>query len=205
MNESAQTTTDDPEPHAVALFTEDGKAAGVYFCSKCRYVGPSHLVAQTCCAPKICEDCGAKYDRKLGHSNCPSCQAIRWENRLQAKWDAAPKVDGWSWTGPLVTDDQEGSDDGFWHDLDALQDWLEEEGKTLADVRCYATKRDSMRADAVRLIEWMAEDQYEGAYDGIPGEAHAELQAALDAWCDKYGTTSYVEDPSRALVFRERT
>jgi chaperonin GroES len=192
------------EPYAVEMFTSGGKQTGVFFCSKCGCVGPSQIVAQTCCAPKTCEDCGAKYDRKWIYTVCEDCYPARHVAKLQAAWDAAPKIDGWAWDGPIVTDDGEGSADGYWHGLDELRDWLEDEGLTLADVRCYATQKVPMPADAVRLIEWMAEDQHEDAYDEISSEACSELQALLDAWCEKHGTVSHVQDKNRALEFGPR-
>lgn len=186
---------------AVELFHADGTSAGVFYCSKCRYVGPSENVARTCCVPKVCEDCGEEYERPWAYVVCRKCHGVRSERQARERWEATPKVPGREWTGPLVTDGQEGYADGFWNSLDELESWLEDEGKTLQDVRCYATRPVRMHGDADQIVEWMCEEQHEGAYGSISGEAVAELQGMLDAWCEKHGTVTRFEDESTALSF----
>jgi len=195
--------TDSDQATAVPLFHRDGEPSGIFYCSACRYVGSSEHAAKTCCAPKTCKDCGESYERRWGYVVCPRCLAIRDEKRCQERWEQASKISGYTWKGPIVTDGQEGYADGYWHNLDELQDWLEEEGKTLDDVRCYATTEVRMHAEAEWLVEGMCEEQHDEAYGEISNEAIMELQKMLDAWCEKHGTTSWFEDFTRALVFHE--
>ncbi len=182
---------------AIELFKPCGTSAGVWYCAKCRIVSRRHEQAEKCCRPSIC-GCGEVCDPHW--TACAKCRAFNHEQRLVAAWMAAPKLDGWEWNGPVVTDDQEGHADGYWHDVDELLCWLEDEGKTIHDVRAYATKQVRMHAPADRVIEWMLQDQHEDAVDELASEAYAELQAALDAWCEKHGTVSYVQG-REALVF----
>jgi hypothetical protein len=126
------------------------------------------------------------------YSVCPACQAVRHVSRLQAAWDKAPKWEG-PWDGPVVTDDCEGSCDGFWQSIDELEDWLEDEGLPRDSVRVYITDKHYMSYDASDLIAHMCEDMHEDAYPDIPQKAHHELQATLNAWIDKWGTVTYVQ------------
>jgi len=192
-----------PKSSALELFLADGRSAGVFFCPQCFVVGRNREIVEECCAPKVCTRCGVEFPRNWLGNTCSRCQGVDFEERLQRAWDAAPKIDGDAWDGPIVTDHGEGSGDGYWSDLDSLRDWLEEEDLTLADVRCYATQPIKMRMDADAIVEWSLDDHYEGAYDDISDTAKAELQALLDAWCEKHGVTSHVEDNRRALEFSE--
>lgn len=200
------THDEDDRPRAVELYTDGGRPAGVYYCSGCRYVGPSELTAKTCCAPKTCEGCGGEYERRWSYSVCRACHAKREEKRRQERWDAAEKLSGWGWGDPVVTDGQEGSRDGYWASIDELRDWLDDEDLTFDDVRVYATKSREMKFCAADVIDRELErgDHYEDARDDLPDRALRELQEYLDEWCRMYGPTTYFEDCTRGLTFHDR-
>lgn len=186
--------------NAKELFHADGTSAGIWYCQECRRVAGEGPMAAQCCRPVICA-CGATCERPW--TACSSCRDKLAEERRQAAWDKAEKRNGWEWTGPVVTDDAEGYSDGFWRDLEELQEWLEDEEMTLADVRVYATRKVEPIWDAASMLEDLCSEMYEDAAQDVDDAAVAELQAYLDNWLAEHRPTSYEGDMKVALVFPE--
>ena len=66
----------------------------------------------------------------------------------------------------------------------------------------WATREERIALSAESIIEAACEDLHDEAADNIPTAAYQELQAHLDAWCEKYGehTTTYYPDYTRAIL-----
>ena len=64
----------------------------------------------------------------------------------------------------------------------------------------FATKPFPLRLDAEGIVEGALEEHHEGAE--VAPALIAELQAYLDAWCERADVTSYEVDYGRVVEFR---
>ena len=84
----------------VELFHEDGKSAGVYYCSKCEKITGkgSHKQAEDCCEPYICKYCSLPVDSevegkyKMVHY---ACQEKADFDKQQETMNKAKKLEDW--------------------------------------------------------------------------------------------------------------
>jgi hypothetical protein len=109
------------------------------------------------------------------------------------------------WTGWVYCESIQGSNDGYYNDMDALgeqiQDNLDSGDLNIKDVptHCLCTTSKPMRLDIQDFIERMCEDSYEDACDDIKGQD--ELSAAIDKFnAANSGILTYCPDYKRIVV-----
>lgn len=167
--------------NAQELFLSNGKAAGVYFCEKCRKVYREKAVAESCCEPYRCSVCGCETDRYW--TKCNSCsnkekseeEAKRLE-KAEIKVAYTFYLDGFG-------------DEGFVFCLDSFHnDLLELDRQEIEDLPDYAFALSpiyptELGAEDIIYSNWADsahEDWEVGALTGLK-----ELQAALDKFAEQ--------------------
>ena len=95
---------EDENPHAIELYHQDGRSAGIFYCSKCRCVAKTEGEANTCCGEKLCK-CGKPTISKY-QAQCHDCWI--WEHReteTKKEWERfekARKITPAEYSGEMV-------------------------------------------------------------------------------------------------------
>ena len=79
--------------NAKELFLVDGKFAGVYYCEKCKVVGHTKEMADDCCVPGKCKECGVEIERH--YILCDACIEKREFHKQVEMFTKAEKVTDW--------------------------------------------------------------------------------------------------------------
>lgn len=106
----------------IELFHEDGKSAGVFYCSKCRSIAPSK--DHPCCQDRICA-CG-KSTLSRYQSQCDVCRKEADRKAAEKKLEEAreiPLADFSDW----VYCDGYRHKDGFFESVADLAEWLDDQ------------------------------------------------------------------------------
>ena len=153
----------------------NSKEITAYKCSEC---GKSYLdksVADKCCQPKLCEDCGCELPRKYPYIVCDKCRKKR-EARQELErytkvtkytFESAPKE-----SIEYVYNEKYPHNEGYFEYDDG--DDLEHNIKYV-----YGTTRVSPFYDAQDMIESMLEESYEDAISNVSDEEMDRLQFAI--------------------------
>jgi hypothetical protein len=181
------------------LFHADGHSAGVFFCGQCRAVHGQLELAEQCCSPYRCEQCGVETKRYW--MICDACRSAKQERSEQMVWENSTKVPEAEWNGPVWDE----FNDSFHDSIEEFVDeWQCDHGPEDTRPRVYACFERKMSLDAERLVENALEDMHEDAYDELAPGWCAELQQALDAWVEKHSPVTWVPDRKRAIVWEPR-
>lgn len=149
-------------------------------------------MADRCCKPKICEDCGKEIPEKSYFRICDECRGKREQKKENDRYDKAIKCfyeecpDG---ERIMIYSDSYGYNEGYFTDIDELIDYCESKDIPVPDY-CWSTMQIDMSMDADGLIEDACQNLYDGAEDHISNEDRKELQDFLDKWCQKQSNTS---------------
>ncbi len=121
--------------------------------------------------------------------------------RDAAAFAKARKVPESEWTSAVVWEDGSGdmSGDGYFSSTEAVRDSCAANDVPVP-AYVWGTGEEGMGLNAGEIIERALEDTYDGAGDQISTEATNELQALLDAWCERHPVKWYREDRSVAVV-----
>jgi hypothetical protein len=183
------------------LFHADLRPAGVYYCSECRlmYRTGELALAESCCKPKRCTLCDIELEKKSGWTICDACRWAKDDARIQGLWDRATKVDSHEYDDGVYDEDN----DKYHDDIDAFLEWLVDEHDEPPSPwpRVFACKPMDFRLDAYQLAEHAFEEAHEDAWDAMAPGAIGELQAVLDAWCERHDPGTVVPDYSRAIEY----
>ena len=156
----------------------NSKEIKAYQCEKC---GSSYIdknVADKCCQPKLCEDCGCEIPKNHYYIVCDECRAKseekkeldRYNKATKYTFESAPKE-----SIEYVYNEKYPHNEGYF-DYDEGDD-LEYNIKYV-----YGTKRISPTYDAWDIIESMLEDSFEDANDRVNDEEIDKLQQAIDTF-----------------------
>lgn len=189
--------------NAQALFTQDGKATGVWFCSTCRIISKDQQIAEKCCHPVLCECCGNVVQEKHWLV-CSSCREAKRIVKERVKFEAAEKVPESEHSGWIYSEGH-GGNEGYFQDVADFHDWFandadEEQEKPLYVWDCtpqYFVKIDM--GDVMGNFDGHAwEDFDEHDLSGV-----AELKTALAAF-EKANESvcSYQPNYKRAIVLK---
>lgn len=181
------------------LFLADGRPVkGLWLCpaQAHAYHDPEVAKACDCAEPRACK-CG-RAERQRWSDVCHHCRHDLYEERERAKWEQAPKVPP-DYDGP-VFDDEDDDGRGFHRSIRDLVD-DHESREIYTTRRVYAARPQHMQLYADAIVEYALEDFHEDASDEVSGEAIAELQGFLDAWCEKHRVTTWFPDYERAVVY----
>jgi len=204
------TANHDPIP----LTTAQAIEPVAWACGQCRTILSTLDAARDHCR---CERCkGLITGRDYGHI-CSSCRPIvRDEERAEAKarsviFDAeafakARKVPESAWSDTVVWEDGSGdmSGDGYFSSTDAVRERCARDGVPVP-AYVWGTAPEMMSLDADSIIDAALDDSYDGARDAITAEAEKELQALLDAWCERHPVKWWSEDRSVAVMMTGRS
>jgi DNA-directed RNA polymerase subunit RPC12/RpoP len=185
------------------LVFRDSTETALYACGECGkiyspaiYMAPADRahkaareMAENCCKPKACEDCGAELAHNYYMTVCRSCS----ERRQVRRATAIPDYYGW-----IQQDGPHGPyGDGYWPDLDEyLQACEDSEVEPEPYVWCCTATR--FKLDAGQILEAALEEHYEDAYeDVIDGE---ELEEFIKRWNAKQTLVTYYVDHTRLVV-----
>jgi len=191
----------------IALVKHSAPAEVVaYACGECgEVVGSVRIhgdgaekVAATHCTMPTCNRCGKPRDKR-GYLNCEECRAILDEEKERAQFEKAEKVPSNKYSGPVYWEDGVGAGhDGFFEDLDDLDDWCEQEEHALPPY-VWACDEHHPSLDVDQLCEQALDD----TYDGCELDAVEELTAAVEAWNAKQTARIWEPDFRRAVVLTD--
>ncbi len=179
----------------LALFVADKSTVVAYACGVCRLVvgqgtDEGREDAAFHCAHKPCsKGCGRPASR-LGDL-CDACDRDRLNaaeaERERKAFEAAPKV---SWresnAESVFVDFRFGPDDGFFHGLGDLKDYLSDHPETELPEYCWACEEYGLGFDADDLIEHALEEHHEDAGENLSRSGRAALQKVLDQWVEDH-------------------
>lgn len=184
---------------AIALFHQDGKESGVWYCSECRAVHATEQAAIQCHATLLCA-CGEAVKQR-GYTQCSKCDSAAWDERCRKteaeRFEAAQKIPAAEYAGAVYAD---GVGPEWFETLDDYLEYIEDDGIAPAPY-VWAAKNIGVR-------KVTTEDVTESLLDGMWDEADesdlngmAELAAALDAFnaANEFVTVWNV-DYTRAIV-----
>jgi hypothetical protein len=164
--------------NAIPLFTKEGNATNVSYCSVCMMPKP-HDAAETCCKRGVCKRCGGE-TQTVFNEKCFDC-------REKDQMDAAEKVEDWG--GPVVHND---------HYYESIDDLLEshDEG-TLPEFVWIAETEHFPLLDVADILENFCSDLYEDAEDNLEGVE--DLTKAVAAFNEANAKNTYwLESGKRA-------
>lgn len=181
--------------NSIQLKSEDGKTS-IWACGICGKVSQDQHWAEKCC---LCSYCGKQVDSKehngIYHG---ACWTANHEKMRAERLERAERVTVWD--GPVFVESGIVSNDGFFASLDDLLEYLANEPVESRPGFVWLSKVIPFgHIYTSDIIENKMSDMDEDAPDRLAGED--ELQAALDAFCEKNkDVISYEPDYNRVIV-----
>jgi len=144
---------------------------------------------------RVCS-CGAPLEQYY-RLQCDKCSHQKVEDREQARFEKAIKLEIKDYDGPVFWGDE------YFNSMEDLLDRAECDGLDLPKY-VWATIPHQLTLDASDIIHQEIEQQemHEDAVDWIDGKDVERLQAFLDVWCKEVNLVSYMEDNTRAVLIR---
>lgn len=149
-----------------------------YKCEKCGNAYLHNELADNCCKPKLCEDCGIEIPKTHCYVVCDECRSKREEKRELDRYNKATKYTFESAPKEsieYVYNEKYPHNEGYF-DYDEGDD-LEYDIKYV-----YGTKRVSPSYDVWDVVESMLEESYEDASDNVDKNELEKLQSAFDTF-----------------------
>lgn len=168
---------------AVELFHQDGKTAGIWYCSECRVVHATETRATLCHGQAICS-CGKPVERPGYKSEaiCDACDmAARDAKRCAAeskRFAKAVKIPQAEYSGPVFAD---GIGPEWFEELDQYLEYVEDEEVAFPPYVWAAKPRSLRKVDTSDVTESLLDDMWEDA-DESDLNGVVELAEALDAF-----------------------
>jgi len=161
-------------------------------CEKCCIVSPNRVVAELCCKPKQCAECGNEFDDRPWTA-CRPCRDERDAAKDVERYEKATKVSAEDYKGRALYCEL--------HDEYSFDDLCGkcEESEVRPD-HYWACTSAGISVDADSIIENACEEHHEDAYGEISRESEKELQEFLDAWCAKQSVATFYPDFSTAVL-----
>jgi uncharacterized Zn finger protein (UPF0148 family) len=136
------------------------------------------LMADNCCKPKLCDDCGCELPKNHYYVVCNECRAKRESIKELDRYNKATKYTFKSVPKEsieYVYNEKYPCNEGYFNYDD--EDELEYDIKYV-----YGTKRISPTYDAWDIVESMLEESYEDADDQVENKELEKLQQAIDTF-----------------------
>lgn len=187
---------------AIELFHQDGKAAGVFYCSECRAVNSTKIGADRCHGEAFCAKCGAKVRYGVVCSDCQHADfKIKEAAREAERFEKASKIPPDDYDGYVYYD--AGPHDGYFDSWDEFEEWAEENYTDRSHWPEYVwacndigLRKASVSDITENILDGMWEDADEDDLIGI-----MELAAAIDAFNEaNKGISFYQPDYTRAIL-----
>ena len=188
---------------ALELFHQDGKPAGIFYCSECRIVHLTKVQADRCHGQITCQ-CGRIVTERY-YENCEECRRAENRRKEAERLEKAEIVSGYD--GWIYTDAVNGTQDGFFESVSDLVEWCEEndgeDGEAIAipEFAYCCNDKPPQRVDIDDVLEQMFTDSFEDAQDhAVETEP---LRVALDTfWRANMHIVSYCPDYKRKVRVR---
>ena len=162
-----------------------------YQCAVCKKAYFDKNMAEKCCSPKFCEDCGKELHPRWHMTVCTSCC----DKRL---FDKAEKLTPAQWDG-WVQRDGYGYNEGYFESIGDLLEHCKDEGiETPEWVFC--CEKIHHRIDIDNILFDMLEEAHEDARDCIVDEE--ELCRFVKEWNAKQTVATYYPDYSKVVVLK---
>ena len=162
----------------------------VYKCPVCGVAYYDKGVAEKCCVPKFCEDCGVEIKKYL--IRCKACG-------LKRKFERAEKLTPERYSGWVYSEEVDGYNEGYYADVDELVEYCEDNDVPVPDWVFCCTPYE-FKLDIDSALERMTEDAYEGADDHLVDVK--ELREFVEKWNAKQSIISYYPDYKRVVVLK---
>lgn len=177
------------EPN-IKLSSADGQCF-VFACSGCKMVVPCEEY-RCHCRPRPCEVCG---ENIAARSYCRTCVATRQQETERKRFEKANKVPAAKYPG--------------WVYCERTDEWFESADEAVADLKdrsidlpeyLWGSTENRIHFDADSLVSCALEDG--NAYEDASADAGGikDLQAFLDAWCEKHSPVWYLQDYKTAVI-----
>lgn len=157
----------------------NSKEITAYKCSDC---GQSYLdksVADKCCQPKLCEDCGCEIPKNHYYIACAECRTKREEKKELDRYNKATKYTFESAPKEsieMIYSELYPYNEGFMTEID--DDDIEEYGIKYV----YGTQFVSPLYDAWDMVEYMLEESFGDATDYVDKDELNKLQLAINTF-----------------------
>lgn len=156
----------------------NSKEVTAYKCSECGKAYSEKLMADNCCQPKYCQDCGIELSKTWYYTVCSGCKSKREEIKELERYNKATKY-------TFESAPKESIEYVYNEKYPHNEGYFEyDEGD---DLECnikyvYGTKRISPSYDVWDAIESMLEESYENASDNVNKSELEKLQLAFDTF-----------------------
>lgn len=185
--------------NAGRLYRKDGSETNAWFCEACSIVHQNEFLADICCSPRDCTDCGKPVDRKY-YTICTACQAAKDQARLMERFAKAEKI-------PVHGDHI--FDDGgceLYADIQAFLDHCDDCGIEPPDY-VWDAKALPVVPNSAELVDDIVDRICENAYEGFEPDQLAgmlEMKHALNVFVKANQRVVYFEpDYTRAMVIKD--
>ena len=160
-----------------------------YQCGVCKKAYFDKDIAEKCCVPRLCEDCGKEIESY--RIVCEPCYEKR-------QFDKAEKLTYAQWDG-WVQRDGYGYNEGYFESVDDLLQHCEDEDIEPPDwVFCCESREHKLNADDI--LDNMLSDAHEDARDCIVDEE--ELCRFVKEWNAKQTVATYYPDYSKVVILK---
>lgn len=190
---------------AIPLFHEDGKPAGVWYCSECRTVGPTAEYAERCHGTLACKTCGEPIEssRRSAYNICSECEEKAWRERQAAKeadrFEKAKKITAAEWPGWVY---REGCGGEYFREVEDVIERMQDDSEG-ADPPRYVWAAKDVGVSKVDIDDVVSnildngwEDMELSDLNGV-----AEMEAAIDAFNEANASIEvYLPDYSIAIL-----
>jgi len=160
----------------------NSKEIKAYKCSDCNQSYLDKSVADKCCQPKHCEDCGIELSKTWYYTVCSGCKTKREEIKELERYNKATKYtfdNVPKESIEYVFSELYPYNEGYFYADDTDID--EHNIKYV-----YGTKRVSPSYDVSDMIESMLEDSFEDANDQVGTTERDKLQLAIDTFINNH-------------------
>lgn len=166
---------------------------GVHVCGVCSRVTPKECVDK-CCQPCAC----GKPPRNRFACKCSDCVKAEQEARMKDNLKAAELVE-WDGEAMIFSDDVMGYNDGWFASPEDLREYMYDEEIDDGPEFAFIGRKCVSKLDIHRAIDRMLEDTSGDSDLDVTPEDQAALQAAVDAFNEKYAVTYYRKDYKRKV------
>lgn len=184
--------------NAIELYHQDGKSAGIFYCSSCRHVKRTEGEANECCTPTKCRYCGKESGRQH-YLACESCDRANQAKKEEERFEKARKLtewDGWVYLDGTGNNGYSESISDFWDNWESDHDEADEKPAYV-----WACKENHFAVvDISYITDRIDDDAYEDFNtDGLKGLE--ELKAAIEKFNEaNKDVVSYEPDYGIAIL-----